>query len=424
MSADTQEDELLRDMARRVLPGGSFGNAAADIIIREGKGGRVWDIDGKEYVDFLLGSGPMLVGHGHPDVMAAVQAQIPLGTTFFANNEHGIRLAADVVDAVACADKVRFVSSGSEATFYAMRVARAHAKRDKILKFEGGFHGMSDYALMSMSPARPGNFPQAIPDTPGIPQRVRDEVLIAPFNDADTAASLIREHRDELAGVIVEPFQRLVPPKPGFLEALREVTTECGIALIFDEVVTGFRFAYGGAQEYYGVVPDLCAMGKVVGGGFPLALVAGREDYMAHFDKGAVPDDEFMTQIGTLSGNPVAATAGLATLEVLRRPGAYERIFETGRTLMNGLRDMLAKADVPAQVIGEPPLFDVFFVDNAIGDYRGTLGADAARAERFNASLRDSGILKGPSKFYVSLAHDDADIAQTLAAFKTAVEVL
>ncbi|MBT5664871.1 MAG: aminotransferase class III-fold pyridoxal phosphate-dependent enzyme, partial [Rhodospirillaceae bacterium] len=305
-----------------------------------------------------------------------------------------------------------------------MRVARAHAKRDKILKFEGGFHGMSDYALMSMSPARPGNFPQAIPDTPGIPQRVRDEVLIAPFNDADTAASLIREHRDELAGVIVEPFQRLVPPKPGFLEALREVTTECGIALIFDEVVTGFRFAYGGAQEYYGVVPDLCAMGKVVGGGFPLALVAGREDYMAHFDKGAVPDDEFMTQIGTLSGNPVAATAGLATLEVLRRPGAYERIFETGRTLMNGLRDMLAKADVPAQVIGEPPLFDVFFVDNAIGDYRGTLGADAARAERFNASLRDSGILKGPSKFYVSLAHDDADIAQTLAAFKTAVEVL
>ncbi|MBT5667845.1 MAG: aminotransferase class III-fold pyridoxal phosphate-dependent enzyme, partial [Rhodospirillaceae bacterium] len=205
MSADTQEDELLRDMARRVLPGGSFGNAAADIIIREGKGGRVWDIDGKEYVDFLLGSGPMLVGHGHPDVMAAVQAQIPLGTTFFANNEHGIRLAADVVDAVACAEKVRFVSSGSEATFYAMRVARAHAKRDKILKFEGGFHGMSDYALMSMAPARPGNFPQAIPDTPGIPQRVRDEVLIAPFNDAETAASLIREHRDELAGVIVEP---------------------------------------------------------------------------------------------------------------------------------------------------------------------------------------------------------------------------
>ena len=424
MSAVTQEDESVRDMAKRVLPGGTFGNAAADIVIREGKGGRVWDVDGKEYVDFLLGSGPMLVGHGHPDVMAAVQAQVPLGTTFFANNEHGIRLAADVVDAVACAEKVRFVSSGSEATFYAMRVARAHAKRDKILKFEGGFHGMSDYALMSMAPARPGNFPQAIPDTPGIPQRVRDEVLIAPFNDAETAASLIREHRDELAGVIVEPFQRLAPPQPGFLEALRAVTTECGITLIFDEVVTGFRFAYGGAQEYYGVVPDLCAMGKVVGGGFPLALVAGREELMAHFDKDAVPDDEFMTQIGTLSGNPVAAAAGLATLEILRRPGAYERIFETGRNLMNGLRDMLADAGIPAQVIGEPPLFDVFFVDNAIGDYRGTLGADAARAERFNASLRDSGILKGPSKFYVSLAHDDADIAQTLAAFKTAVEVL
>jgi glutamate-1-semialdehyde 2,1-aminomutase len=424
MSAVTQEDESVRDMAKRVLPGGTFGNAAADIVIREGKGGRVWDVDGKEYVDFLLGSGPMLVGHGHPDVMAAVQAQVPLGTTFFANNEHGIRLAADVVDAVACAEKVRFVSSGSEATFYAMRVARAHAKRDKILKFEGGFHGMSDYALMSMAPARPGNFPQAIPDTPGIPQRVRDEVLIAPFNDAETAASLIREHRDELAGVIVEPFQRLAPPQPGFLEALRAVTTECGITLIFDEVVTGFRFAYGGAQEYYGVVPDLCAMGKVVGGGFPLALVAGREELMAHFDKDAVPDDEFMTQIGTLSGNPVAAAAGLATLEILRRPGAYERIFETGRNLMNGLRDMLADAGIPAQVIGEPPLFDVFFTESPVTDYRTTLTADAARAGRFNDSLRDSGILKGPSKFYVSLAHDDADIAQTLAAFKTAVALL
>ena len=420
----TQEDETLREMAQRVLPAGTFGNTGADVIIRDGAGGRVRDIDGKEYVDFLLGSGPMLVGHNHPDVAAAVQAQIPLGTTFFANNEHGIRLAAEIVDAVACAEKVRFVSSGSEATFYAMRVARAHRKRDKILKFEGGFHGMSDYALMSMAPTRPGNFPQATPDSAGIPQKVRDEVLIAPFNDADTAVSLIEEHADELAGVIVEPFQRLIPPKAGFLEALREVTQRLDIPLIFDEVVTCFRFAYGGAQEYYGVVPDLCAMGKVVGGGFPLALIAGRADLMAHFDKDAVPDDEFMTQIGTLSGNPVAAAAGLATLEILRRPGAYERIFETGRVLMSGLTDMLSTAGVPGQVIGEPPLFDVFFTDSALNDYRGTLTNDAARAMRFNASLRESGILKGPSKFYVSLAHDEADIEQTLAAFKTAVAVL
>jgi glutamate-1-semialdehyde 2,1-aminomutase len=423
---DTTSDneETLRDMAQRVLPAGTFGNTGADVIIRDGAAGRVRDIDGKEYVDFLLGSGPMLVGHGHPDVAAAVNAQIPLGTTFFANNEQGIRLAAEIVDAVACAEKVRFVSSGSEATFYAMRTARAHRKRDKILKFEGGFHGMSDYALMSMAPSRPGNFPQATPDSAGIPQKVRDEVLIAPFNDAETAVSLIEEHADELGGVIVEPFQRLIPPKPGFLEALREVTQRLDIPLIFDEVVTGFRFAYGGAQEYYGVVPDLCAMGKVVGGGFPLALIAGREDLMAHFDKSAVPDDEFMTQIGTLSGNPVAAAAGLATLSVLRQPGAYERIFETGRTLMSGLSDMLATAGVPGQVIGEPPLFDVLFTDSALSDYRGTLTNDTDRAGRFNASLRDSGILKGPSKFYVSLAHDEADIAQTLGAFKTALAVL
>jgi glutamate-1-semialdehyde 2,1-aminomutase len=424
INTNSDNEETLRDMAQRVLPAGTFGNTGADVIIRDGAAGRVRDIDGKEYVDFLLGSGPMLVGHGHPDVTAAVNAQIPLGTTFFANNEQGIRLAAEIVDAVACAEKVRFVSSGSEATFYAMRTARAHRKRDKILKFEGGFHGMSDYALMSMAPSRPGNFPQATPDSAGIPQKVRDEVLIAPFNDAETAVSLIQEHADELAGVIVEPFQRLIPPKPGFLEALREVTRMLEIPLIFDEVVTGFRFAYGGAQEYYGVVPDLCAMGKVVGGGFPLALIAGREDLMAHFDKGAVPDDEFMTQIGTLSGNPVAAAAGLATLSVLRQPGAYERIFETGRTLMNGLSEMLSTAGVPGQVIGEPPLFDVFFTDSALSDYRGTLTNNADRAARFNASLRDSGILKGPSKFYVSLAHDEADIAQTLGAFKSAIAVL
>jgi glutamate-1-semialdehyde 2,1-aminomutase len=204
------EERTLLDLAQRVLPAGSFGNLAGDIVIREGRGGRVWDVSGNEYVDFLLGSGPMFVGHCHPDVMAAVQAQIPHGTTFFANNEHGIKLAEAIVDAVACAEKVRFVSSGTEADAYAMRVARAFRGRDKILKFEGGYHGMSDYSLMSLAPKRPGNFPQAVPDSPGIPRSVRDEMIIAPFNDPAMAASLIHEHHDELGGVIVEPFQR--PP--------------------------------------------------------------------------------------------------------------------------------------------------------------------------------------------------------------------
>ena len=291
----SEEEQTLIDLAQRVLPAGSFGNLPGDIVIREGRGGRVWDVSGNEYVDFLLGSGPMFIGHCHPDVMAAVQAQIPRGTTFFANNEHGIRLAEAIVDAVACAEKVRFVSSGTEADAYAMRVARAFRGRDKILKFEGGYHGMSDYSLMSLAPKRPGNFPQAVPNSPGIPRSVRDEMIIAPFNDPAMAASLIHEHHDELGGVIVEPFQRLLPPKPGFLQALRDATAEHGIPLIFDEVVTGFRFAYGGAQEFYGVTPDLCTLGKIIGGGFPLAAIAGREDIMSLFDRGkrgrrAVPD--------------------------------------------------------------------------------------------------------------------------------------
>ncbi len=417
----SDKELALVTMARRVLPGGSFGNLTSDIIIAEGRGGRVWDVSGNEYVDFLLGSGPMFAGHAHPDVVAAVQAQIPRGVTFFANNEHGIRLAAAIVDAVPCAEKVRFTSTGTEADSYAMRVARAFRKRDKILKFEGGFHGMGEYALQSMAPKRPGNFPQAAPDSPGIPRSVAGDMLVAPFNNADLAASIIRENRDDLAGVIVEPFQRLIPPKPGFLEALRAVTLECGIPLIFDEIVTGFRFAYGGAQEYYGVTPDICTLGKIVAGGFPLAAVTGRADIMRHFDRGEVGDD-VLPQIGTLSGNPVASAAGLATLEVLRQPGTYDRAFATGRTLMDGLAGMVRKAGLPAQVIGVPVLFDVIFAEGEVADYRGTLTQDMDALRRFNRVVRENGVMKGDTKCYVSVAHDEADVAHTLAAFQVAVD--
>ena len=417
----SDEEQALVDLANQVLPGGGFGNLTSNVVIREGKGGRVWDVSGNEYVDYLLGAGPMLIGHGHPDVLAAIQEQVTRGTTFFANNEYGIRLAAEIISAVACAEKVRFVSTGSEANFYAMRLARAHRKRDCILKFEGGFHGMSDYALMSMAPKRPGNFPQATPDSAGIPQRIRDEVLIAPFNDAEMAASLIKEHQDDLGGIIVEPFQRLLPPAPGFLETLRDLASEYSIPLIFDEVVTGFRFAYGGAQAYYGVTPDICALGKLIGGGFPMAAIAAKEEFMVHFDKNAVADGEFMPQIGTLSGNPVAAVAGLATLNVLKEPGIYDNLFTTGKRLMQGLESLLEDAGVEAQVIGEPPLFDVFFTSGELKDYRGMQGNEADKAARFNAALRENGILKGDSKFYVSIAHDDEDVEKTLEAFKIAV---
>jgi glutamate-1-semialdehyde 2,1-aminomutase len=366
----------------------------------------------------------MLVGHAHPDVTRAVLEQVPRGTTFFANNEHGIRLADAIVEAVPCAEKVRFVSSGSEADLYAMRLARAFRGRDKILKFEGGYHGMSDYGLMSLWPRRPGNFPQAAPDSAGIPASLRQEMLVAPFNDLEAAATLIAEHHDELGGVIVEAFQRSIPPKPGFLQGLRDLTKRHGIPLIFDEVVTGFRLAYGGAQDYYGVVPDVCTLGKVVGGGFPLAAIAGRADIMAHFDRGTVGDDRFLPQIGTLSGNPVAAVAGLASLEVLRRPGTYERLFATGKTLMEGLQASMDKAGVTARVTGLPPLFDIVFADGPMNDYRDTARGDAAMMRRFNQILRENGVMKGDNKFYVSLAHDERDVATALAAFDAAAKAL
>ena len=418
---DTTPTQTLVEQARRVLPGGSFGNLPAEMMIREGKAGRVWDEEGREYVDFLLGSGPMFIGHGHPEVTAAVQAQVPQGTTFFANNRHGIQLAEEIVGAMACAEQVRFVCTGTEADLYAMRVARAFRKKDKILKFEGGYHGMSDFSLMSLAPKRPGNFPFPVPDSAGIPRAIQDTMLVAPFNDLETVESLIREHQDDLAGVIVEPFQRLIPPTPGFLQGLRKITAELGIPLIFDEVVTGFRFSYGGAQEYYGVTPDLCTLGKIMGGGFALAAVAGRADMMAHFDRAAVADEDFLMQVGTLSAAPVSAVAGLATLDVLKRPGTYDRVFATGRELMGTLSELLASAGLPAQVIGEPVLFDVVFTREPVRDYRGTLKGDTDMLKRFNAALRKRGIMKGESKYYVSTAHTEADVKLTIAAWKDAI---
>lgn len=410
----------LAETARRVLPGGGFGNMAGEIVIREGRGGRVRDTEGRDYIDFLLGSGPMLVGHAHPEVNAAVIEQLGRGSTFFASNEPGIRLAEAIVAAVPCAEQVRFASTGTEADAYAMRLARAHRRRPKILKFEGGYHGMSDYALMSLWSAAPGNSATPVADSAGIPDSLRGEMLVCPYNDLEAARALVAAHHDEIAGVIVEPMQRLIPPRPGFLQGLRDLTAEHGILLIFDEVVTGFRLAYGGAQEYYGVVPDLCTLGKVIGGGHPLSAIAGRAEIMAHFDR-ARAGDAFLPQIGTLSGNPVAAAAGLATLEILRRPGAYERIFATGRALQAALREALAEAGIPALILGEPPMFDaVFTTRTTITEHRGMLDTDKAMSGRFNAFLRARGVFKSEGKIYVSLAHDARDITEAGSAFAEA----
>jgi glutamate-1-semialdehyde 2,1-aminomutase len=418
------EEQALIERARRVLPAGGFGNFAADIVIREGRGGHVWDVSGHEYVDYLLGSGPMFIGHCHPEVTEAVLAQVTRGSTFFANNEHGIALAEAIVDALPCAEQVRYVSSGSEADMYAMRVARAYRRREKILKFEGGYHGMSDYGLMSLAPKRLANFPRPVPDSAGIPKAIEEEVLVAPYNDLEAVQRLVQAQGDTIAGIIVEPFQRLIPPAPGFLEGLRELCTRSGIVLIFDEVVTGFRFAYGGAQSYYGVTPDMCSLGKIIGGGFPLAAIAGKAEIMAHFDRALVPEDAFLTQVGTLSGNPVAAVAGLKTMEILKRPGAYDGVFAIGRALRQGLEERISKAGLPAQVIGEPPLFDVVYALGELRDYRAVNRGDKEMAAHVNRCMRAGGILKGESKFYLSTAHDARDVEQTLAAFDTAMATL
>jgi len=424
LSANPHTDKSLLERAQRVLPGGSFGNTAAELIIARGRGSRVWDEHDNEYIDYLLGSGPMLVGHSHPEVNAAVQAQLEHGSTFFANNPHGIELAETIVDAIPCADKVRFASTGSEADAYAMRLARAYRGREKILKFEGGYHGYSDYGLMSLAPKKPGNIAEPVPDSAGIPRSVRDSVVVAPFNDADAVESLIKEHKDSIAAVFMEPFQRLIPPQPGFLEAMRELTLANDILLVFDEVVTGFRFAYGGAQEYYGVTPDLCTLGKAIGGGFPLAAIAGREDVMSLFDRGQTEPSRFVPQVGTMSGNPIAAVAGIATLEILKRPGTYERYFETGERLMTSLSKILDASGLTAQVLGIAPMFDVMFADGNMRNYRDTLRSDAPKEARLNQLMKERGILKAATKYYVSTAISDRDVEQTIAAWEEAIPLL
>ncbi|WP_395172837.1 aspartate aminotransferase family protein [Roseibium alexandrii] len=413
-----------KNRAAEVLPAAGFGNFDPSLILREGKGSRVWDEDGKEYIDYLIGSGPMILGHGHPEVLDAVQEQLGKGMTFFTNNAAGIELAEVLVEAMACAEQVRYVSTGGEADMYAMRLARAFTGKDKILKFEGGYHGMSGEALMSLSPKTLVNFPQAVPDSAGIPESVRDNMLIAPFNDTDFVTSLVEEYAGEIACIIVEPLQRLIPPAPGFLQTLRDLATKHEIVLIFDEVVTGFRFAYGGAQEYYGVVPDLCTLGKIIGGGFPLAAIAGRSEIMAHFDKAVVGEKSFTFLIGTLSGNPVASVAGLKTLEILRRPGAYEELKAHGEQLMQSYAAHLSAACVPHQIVGEPMLFDVVFTEDPVRDYRDTLKNNAAQAKAFNASLRQSGILKPDSKLYAHLALSAEDLQQTDEAIAIAAKQL
>lgn len=415
----SQQEWIAR--AQDVLPGGGFGNFDPGIVIARGEGSHVWDENGRRYVDYLIGSGPMLLGHGHPEVMDAVLEQLPKGMTFFANNAKGIELAEAIVQAVPCCEQVRFVASGGEADMYAVRLARAYTGRDKILKFEGGYHGMSAEAQMSLAPSVRVNFPQAVPDSAGIPQSVAAEMLIAPFNDLAAVEALLLEHKD-VAAIIAEPLQRVIPAEPNFLQGLRDLCDKHHVLLIFDEIVTGFRLAYGGAQERYGVIPDICTLGKIIGGGFPLAALGASAEIMQHFDKSIVGADKWLMQLGTLSGNPVAAAAGLKTMEVLARDASYERLREIGRSLQSMQSDALSAAGIAHQICGDETLFDVVFTDTPCRDYRTAQHDDASQNATYNATLRAEGIFKSPGKLYPSLAVTEEDLAHTKLAVDRAVQ--
>ncbi|MCX7623970.1 MAG: aspartate aminotransferase family protein [Thermomicrobium sp.] len=396
------------------------------VVLSHGLGSRVVDVDGREYIDYVLGSGPLILGHAHPAVVEAVSRQAALGSTFYTLTPAAIELAEELVRAVPCAEVVKFVSTGSEATFHALRIARTYTGRSKVLKFEGGFHGTHDYALVSAFPNEPTEQPCPRPDSAGIPPEVTQTVIVSRWNDLEYTRELIERHADELAAVLCEPLQRALPPAPGFLSGLRELTQRHGILLVFDEVVTGFRLAYGGAQERYGVVPDLATFGKALSGGYPLAAIAGRCEIMAVTDYGRRARGEPLAYLsGTLNGNPLAASAGLATLAVLRQPGVYEHLYRITDQLKVGLRELAAARGVPVQVIGDGPVFQVVFAEEEPRDAPALLRADRERAVRFGLACLERGLFVNPGeKFYVSLAHTEDDVARTLDVFAAALDAV
>ena len=361
-----------------------------------------------------------------PAIVAAVREQVGLGSTFYGLNEPAVRLAQRVVEASPCGGLLRFGSSGTEGTFTALRLARAFTGREKVLKFEGGWHGAHDYAMQSAAPSRAADYPLPTPDTRGIPAATSRSVLVTPFNDPEMAARTIETHAGELAAVIVEPLQRATPPEPGFLETLREATRAHDVLLIFDEIVTGFRIAWGGAQERYGVVADLAVYGKTISGGYPLAAVCGREDVMAWADpRRKATTSDYVFASGTMNGNPVGCAAGLVTLDELQKEGVYPRLFEVSDRLRNGLEGIARDLDIPLQVIGEGPVLQPVFTGAQIRNHVDALQADAAAARNFGIEMIRRGVFVAPAgKLYLSLVHTDEDVDQTLQAAQESLKAM
>ncbi len=417
----TTKSEEIFAAAQNLMPGGVSSPVRAfksvggqPIVFDRVKGAYIWDVDGNEYIDYVGTWGPAICGHAHPEVIAALHEALEQGTSFGAPSVLENVLAQMVIDAVPSIEMVRFVNSGTEACMSVLRLMRAFTGRDKIIKFEGCYHGHADMFLVK---AGSGVATLGLPDSPGVPKSTTSNTLTAPFNDLEAVKALFDQNPDEIAGVILEPVvgnAGFIVPDAGFLEGLRELTQEHGAILVFDEVMTGFRIAYGGAQQKFGITPDLTTLGKIIGGGLPVGAYGGRRDIMS-----MVAPSGPMYQAGTLSGNPLAMTAGIKTLELLQKPGTYEYLDRITKKLADGLLQIAkdtGHAACGGQISG---MFGLFFTEGPVYSYEDAKKSDLAKFSRFHRGMLERGIYLAPSQFeagFTSVAHTESDIEQTLAA--------
>lgn len=425
----TRSEELL-ERASRVIAGGVNSNVRLaglpkPLFFSHGEGPRLTDVDGNTYLDYVLGQGPLIHGHSHPELLQAAAVGMGRGMMFAAQHEGEIELAERVCARVPCAERVRFGSSGSEMVQAAFRIARAHTGRRKIVKFEGHYHGWFDNVLVSVAPpleaAGPREAPKAVPGSKGQDPHAYEELIVLPWNDPGLLERTLRVRAGEIAAVITEPVMGNVGcilPRPGYLEALRRLCDELGIVLIFDEVITGFRVAPGGAQELFGVKPDLCTFGKAMAGGFPIACLAGRRDLMELLTAG-------VNHSGTYNANVLVVAASIACLDLLTREdgAAYRHLFGLGRRLRDGIAAVAAERGVEVQIQGPGPMFHVAFATEPLTDYRSAAKMDTPRYHRLARALLERGVrVLERGLWYVSTAHTEQDIDATLTAFREALQ--
>jgi glutamate-1-semialdehyde 2,1-aminomutase len=421
-----QRSQSIFERAKQVIPGGVNSPVRAcrsvgvdPVFVAQGDGGSITDVDGNRYIDLIGSWGPLILGHSHPDILDAIAETMSQGTTFGAPTEIEVRFAETIREAYPSMQLVRAVSSGTEATMTALRLARGFTGRNKILKTDGGYHGHADSFLVA---AGSGVATLGIPGSAGVPEGAAKDTLVVPYNDLAAVEATFAANPGEIAAMIIEPVagnMGLVVPKAGYLEGLRAITQKHGALLIFDEVITGFRVHYGGAQALYGITPDLTCLGKIVGGGLPAAAFGGRADIMQKL----APLGPIY-QAGTLSGNPLAMAAGLKALDILARPGNYQRLEQLGKRLGDGLLGAAQAAGVPAVLNRVGSMVTLFFTKTEVIDYATAKTSDTARFATFFRKMRDRGVFLPPSQFeamFVSLAHTDEDIDQVIAAAKASV---